>query len=689
MDGVAIAAAGIGILAGAGLTVLAAGLTGRLQRVPAPLLRDPASERRKDALGAGQRVSVLEHVLDLAGIGTYTWDLESDQLSWSSCSYRMFGQQPGSPVTYAMFRSLIHSEDLAAVEDALAASSRDRTDYQMRYRLVVGSDQVRYIQSSGRFVYGKEGNPTGLNGVVIDVTELTQMQLSKQHQEMELMVVAENLPDIISRFDGDGRFLFISKKIEELTGQPSSFYIGRRVDQSGFDYPFATRWNAVLDGVMRSKCEREFDFDFTDRHGADRFFIARAVPVLDASGRLLNILVISSDHTERERAAAQTRAISEALRVADRRKNEYLATLAHELRGPLAPISSAVQLIKLSSHRPAREKAREVIERQVASLSALINDLMEVGRISAGKIEIENKPLPLQRIMERASESVTPHLSLKRQQLDLRMPDDDMWIMGDELRLVQVFTNVLTNASKYSPPETTVKVEQLSVNGKAVVNICDQGIGLTESQMQDVFDIFVQVHSVGVQSQGGLGIGLSLVKQLVELHGGDVSVSSDGLDQGSCFTVTLPLTQARESSSQQGAPLSSAPTPLDILVVDDNVDGATTLATLLDAMGHRAVTAFTGHDAVRIAQSQQLDMAFIDLGLPDISGVQVALTIRATSTGRKLPLFALTGLGRDEDFFLTRSAQFNEHLVKPLSMDELLRITESVANTNRTVSSSN
>lgn len=675
MDSLTLIATGAGTLAGAGAALLIQGLLQRRARRAS----DTAIERRKVTIGAGQRVSILEHVLDLAGVGTYTWDLKSDQLTWSSCSYKIFGKSPDSPVSFATFRTLIHPEDLQGVEDALADASESGTDYQMRYRVLLDMERVLYIQSSGRFVYGEDGHPTGLNGVVIDVTELTETQAAKQQREMELTVVAENLPDVISRFDCDRRFLFISGKIEALTGRPASFYIGKRSDESGFDYALSMRWNAVLDFVIRSKQEREFDFDFTDHLGVERFFVARAAPVLDASGRLLNVLIISSDHTERERAAVRTRATSEALRLADRRKNEYLATLAHELRGPLAPISSAVQLMKVSSQRTTLDRAREVIERQVASLASLIDDLMDVGRISAGKIEIRQEPVNLSKIIERASENVAPHFELKRQRLTVNNTDHSIWIMGDELRLIQVFVNLLTNASKYSPPETDITVEQHKIENMAAIKVRDQGIGLTRSQMQDVFDIFVQVHSVGVQSQGGLGIGLSLVKQLVELHGGEVSVASEGVDHGSCFTVSLPLTELRDEVPAENVDFKPASAPLRVLVVDDNIDGATTLASLLEAMGHLAVLAFNGRDAVEIAERETLDMAFVDLGLPDISGVQVALRIRGTQRGRRLPLFALTGLGRDEDFFLTQSAQFNEHLVKPLSMNELIRVTDSVA----------
>jgi signal transduction histidine kinase len=411
----------------------------------------------------------------------------------------------------------------------------------------------------------------------------------------------------------------------------------------------------------------------------ERFFITRALPSFGADGQVETVLTISTDHTERELAARQLRREGAMLEKADVRKNEYLATLAHELRGPLAPISSAVQLLGLSDQAEVREKARRVIERQVAQLAGLVGDLMEVGRISSGKLAIERAQVQLRSVIDQAVEAARPLFETRLQPLSVQLPQQDAWIEGDALRLTQAFSNLLTNASKYSPPGAPVVIAARVDGQQVVVDVIDQGIGLTPDAMRDIFDLFVQVNPTGVLAQGGLGIGLSLVRQLVELHGGAVTVASAGLARGACFTVTLPLAQAPAGAAV--APPAAAPHRggLRVLVVDDNTDGALTLASLLDALGHEAVTAFNGRDAVRLAAGEAFDLAFLDLGLPDISGIQVGLTIRGTPHGRHMPLIALTGLGRDEDRYLTQAAQFTEHLVKPLAMADLLRITEGIA----------
>lgn len=671
-----LAAPAIRLAAGAGLALAAFGL-GQRRGERLGSAGEHAEERRLDL---ANRLEAFKHVIESAGIGTFFWDLTRDTVRWSEHHYAIFGWPAGTPVTHAMFRQRVHPEDLADVDAAIDAALRNGADYAVRFRVCLDDGTVRYVRGSGRVEPAADGRPAGINGAVVDVTEATQAQNAMRQREHDLAAIAMHLPDIISRFDRAYRCVFMSTRVEALTGKPADFYIGKTYTDFGMPSALADRWGAVLDNVLRNGRAREFDFSHVDPEGNEHFFIARVLPSFDLEGRVESVLAVASDHTERERDARRVREDGAALQRADLRKNEYLATLAHELRGPLAPIASAAQLIRFSADRRVRNKAREVIERQVMQLSGLVNDLMEVGRISSGKLEIDRKPIALQKVIEQAIESTQPLLEAKNQALACAMPSSPVWLDGDALRLTQIFSNLLTNASKYSPTGSPVSIDA-RVDGSAVsVKVCDEGIGLSASSIEDIFDLFVQVHATGVHAQGGLGIGLSLVKQLVELHGGRVSVSSEGVGKGSCFTVALPCMEhaAPVPEAAPSAPAQALP-PLTVLVVDDNVDGATTLALLLEALGHTAVLAFNGLDAVALAAERQLDMAFLDLGLPDISGVQVALRIRNTPTGRKLPLIALTGLGREEDRYLTRAAQFDEHVTKPLHIDELMRITQRVA----------
>lgn len=641
-----------------------------------PTLRRAREERRVDV---ASRLDAFEHVTDSAGIGLYFWNMTTDVLTWSHHHYAIFGIDPGERPTHALFRARIHPNDLDAVDAAVAVALAGRTDYLLRFRLCLPGGVLRYVRGSGRATYDADGQPTAMNGAVIDITETTEAVNATRQRELDLATVAANLPDIINRYDRQRRCLFVSPRIEALTGQPPAFFIGKTHEELGLDPILAARWSAVLEDVIRNGCIREFDFSHLGIDGRERFYITRALPSFGADGRVETVLTISTDHTERERAARQLRLEGAMLEKADVRKNEYLATLAHELRGPLAPISSAVQLLGLSDQADVREKARRVIERQVGQLASLVGDLMEVGRISSGKLEINRARVALRHVIDQAVEATKPLLDTRLQPLTVTLPEQDAWIDGDALRLTQAFSNLLTNASKYSPPGAPVAVTARVMDQQVVIDVLDQGIGLTPDAMRDIFDLFVQVNPTGVLAQGGLGIGLSLVRQLVELHGGQVTVASPGLDQGACLTVTLPLVAAVVAPVDTQDVLAPQAGGLRVLVVDDNTDGALTLASLLDALGHQAVTAFNGRDAVRLAAEQHFDLAFLDLGLPDISGIQVGLTIRGTVRGKRMPLIALTGLGRDEDRYLTQAAQFTEHLVKPLAMADLLRITEGIA----------
>jgi len=636
-----------------------------------------AGERRTDIV---TRLDEYKHVIESAGIGTFFWDPQADTIRWSHHHYAIFGWPTDMPVTHAMFRQRVHPDDLAAVDAAIDAAMRKGDDYAIRFRLCLDDASVRYVRGSGRVRLDDKGQPAGVNGAIVDITEATQARSASRQRELDLASVALYLPDIIGRFDRDLRCLFMSPRIEALTGRPPGFYIGKRPNEFGMSSNLAARWAAVIEDVLRNNRVREFDFTQADRHQVERFFITRALPSLDPEGQVETVLTISSDHTEREHDARQVREDGASLQRADRRKNEYLATLAHELRGPLAPISSAAQLIRFSTDRAVRNKAREVIERQVRQLAELVDDLMEVGRISSGKLEINRQLVSVQHVIEQALESTRPLLDGKGQRLSCVVPDTPLWLNGDAMRLVQVFSNLLTNASKYSPPLAAIGIEASADDTAVMITVRDEGIGLSAESMATIFDLFVQVHATGVEAQGGLGIGLSLVRQLVELHGGKVTAASNGIGKGSHFTVVLPRAQHGAAlPSLPASPAALAAAPLKVLVVDDNVDGATTLALLLETLGHTAVSAFNGLDAVRLAAEEPIDMAFLDLGLPDISGVQVALQIRGTPKGRKLPLIALTGLGRDEDRYLTRAAQFNEHVTKPLRIDDLVRITREVA----------
>jgi PAS domain S-box-containing protein len=392
------------------------------------------------------------------------------------------------------------------------------------------------------------------------------------------------------------------------------------------------------------------------------------------------LAILFSDITQRLVAEQDLRRLNEELAQANRRKTEFLATLAHELRNPLAPLSNGLHLMRLASTEPEMlDKTRQMMERQVQHMVHLVDDLLDVARISTGKVELRRRRVDLCEVVATAVETSASLVDAGGHELTVQMPPDPLPLDADPTRLAQVVSNLLNNAAKYTPHGGRIALELRVNDGNAVLSVRDTGIGISADALDKVFEMFTQVPGTG-KPQGGLGIGLSLVQSLVALHGGSVSADSPGVGRGSTFTVRLPLlTGSTETMSQSESPPAapSRPGQLHVLVVDDNTDAAESLGVLLDIEGHAAHIAHTGAEALQVAQSQPLDVVFLDIGLPDMTGYDVARRMRLLPGLQKTMLVALTGWGTQEDRQRTRDAGFDRHLTKPAELpavEELLRI---------------
>lgn len=365
----------------------------------------------------------------------------------------------------------------------------------------------------------------------------------------------------------------------------------------------------------------------------------------------------------------------EALKDADRRKDEFLATLAHELRNPLAPIGTGLNLLSRLSPGDAEQagRVRAMMERQLALLVKLIDDLLDISRIATGKVVLQRVRADLRGVIQVALEGSQPMIEAARHHLQLDLPDEPVWVLGDPSRLAQVLSNLLNNAAKYTPAGGQLRLSLRVEDGEAVIAVADNGVGIPPHMLQRVFEIFTQVNRTLDRAQGGLGIGLSLVQRLMGLHGGTVSAASAGADCGSTFTVRLPRLVSG-GAFDDGQPPRENVHPhrrLKILVVDDNQDAADSLAMLLQANGHRTRTEYNGEAALRAAGEFQPDAVLCDLGLPGIDGNEVAQRLRADRRYAATLLIALTGWGSEEDKRRTRKAGFDRHLVKPVSAELL------------------
>ncbi|WP_169805855.1 hybrid sensor histidine kinase/response regulator [Azohydromonas lata] len=382
-------------------------------------------------------------------------------------------------------------------------------------------------------------------------------------------------------------------------------------------------------------------------------------------------------HIERVRADAK-------LREQDRHKDEFLATLAHELRNPLAPIKYAIAMLRLSADPGRQAQAHGVIERQTTHMARLIDDLLDVSRISRGLITLQCRSVPLRPLLLEAVETARPALDAARHRLALELPGEDVLLDADPARVVQMVGNLLSNAAKYTPDGGDIRLAGWAAGGRAVVEVADNGVGVPPDQQGRLFQMFTQLHHSAGRAQGGLGIGLSLVKRLAEMHGGAVRMRSDGLDEGSTFTVELPLAQA---VARPGVPpqaqVHEAPPPraaaLRVLVVEDNPDGSAMLVSLLEALGHRVARAADGPEALRQAAALRPQLVLLDLGLPGMDGCEVARRLRADAELCGAALVALTGWGAERDRLRTAEAGFDAHLTKPVEPDALRAVVSRCA----------
>jgi CheY-like chemotaxis protein/two-component sensor histidine kinase len=370
-------------------------------------------------------------------------------------------------------------------------------------------------------------------------------------------------------------------------------------------------------------------------------------------------------------------------READRRKDEFLAMLAHELRNPIAPILNALHLLREEDGGPAAEQAHEVAERQVRHLARLVDDLLDVSRINSGKIHLRKVRVELGEAVARAVETARPLIAARRHELSVSLPDEPIPLEADAARLEQVLANLLNNAAKYTETGGRIAIEAHREGEAAVVRVRDNGIGIAPELLPRIFDLFTQADRSLDRSQGGLGIGLTLVRSLVEMHGGRITAASAGVGKGSEFVVRLPLGSPEaldetEGTGHPGPPLESVEArPKRVLVVEDNIDGARLMVRLLQSRGHQIRVAHDGPSALEAAREQRPDVVLLDIGLPGMDGYQVAEQLREMEGMERALLVALTGYGQDEDRQRSHEAGIDLHMIKPVDPEALIKLVAS------------
>jgi len=539
------------------------------------------------------------------------------------------------------------------------------------------------IDDSAAPIIDEHGHISGCVLIFRNVAPQRRMEQDKARQLLTARLLAsiiETSDDAIISKSLDGVIQSWNSAAERLFGYTADEAVGRHIS-----LVIPPDRVAEEDQIIASlKAGQRVEHFETERVRSDgqRIFVSLTIsPIKDADGRVVGASKIVRDVTERKRAEEKLQRLAADLSEADRRKNEFLAMLAHELRNPLAPISNAAQALRLSSgDRAAVESASNMLERQVGQMSRLVDDLLDMSRITRGKIELRRERVELAPIVEAAVEAVRAQYARMNHELTVVLPPRPVRVNADPARLTQVIGNLLNNACKFTDRGGRIALTVECDGDQARIRVRDNGIGIAADQLPHLFEMFVQADSSLERSRDGLGIGLTLVKTLVELHGGSVEARSDGPGRGSAFEVRLPV--LAESTQPAAAAIGNEPLAAvqrrRVLIVDDSDDGAESLAMLLQFDGHETHKAHDGVSAIEAAERLKPDVILLDIGLPRLNGYEVCSRIRQTTWGKGLTIVALTGWGQEEDRDRSTGAGFDAHMVKPVDHDVLMKLIASL-----------
>jgi PAS domain S-box-containing protein len=615
----------------------------------------------------------LRLAIRAADLCLWDYDVATGRLEWTEECRALFGLTADGEVSQERFLAAVHPDDRERVARAIDRALREYAQYDIEFRIVRPDGVARWVSAFGDCTYDDFGRALRFSGVMIDINERKRAEAALRESEERFRQLAEAIDDVFWIFDTRaGRLVYVSPAYPRLYGGDSP---------ASFSEPKG--WLRSVHPEDRERVERAFEahgdtdrFDLEYRvetsHGL-RWVRDRGSGVRDPSGRVVRLVGVAQDITDRKLA-------EEALRAADRRKDEFLAMLAHELRNPLAPIRNAVELLRLvGGSGPEVPSVQALLERQVGHLTRLVDDLLDLARITQESPTIREEPVDAASAVERAIEIARPLIDARRQDLRVDLARMPMPLRGDPVRLAQIVSNLLVNAAYYTPEGGQITVTAEPKWHEAVIAVSDTGIGMDAAMLQAAFDPFVKGEPTAGGDHGGLGIGLALVKRLVELHGGTVAAASAGPGKGSRLTIRLPLSAVDPAPAASGATSAVAPSRRRrVLVVDDNRDSAESMMLLLCARGHDARACYTGEEALKLVPSLRPELVLLDIALPGLDGYEVARRLRTFEHGQRIVLAAMSGYGRDEDRERSREAEFDHHLVKPVDPSALERLLASL-----------
>jgi len=626
----------------------------------------------------------LAATLSAGEVATWIWNLRTDQIVGDRNLAQLFGLSDDAllGVPLAVFTDAIHPADVAEATRKMRDAVETQDAYRAVYRIRDPRGGYRWVSARGRIETDERDRPVMLAGVLLDITpqKLAEEELQRAEERYRTLITSMDeafaIVKVIVDAHGtpvDYRFEEVNRAFETQSGLVDAAGKTMRELVPGIE----SHWIDIYGQVALTRQPVRFT-----EHSAvmGYWWDVYATPMGAPEDRRIGILF--TDITMRTKADAHLRELAAHLSETNRHKTEFLATLAHELRNPLAPMRTGLDLIRMTG-KPASNGAKvlDMMDRQLSHIVHLIDDLMDLSRINSGKIALKKERVDLRLAIADAVEAALSAVESAHHALQVQMPEPPIWIDADRTRLAQILSNLLTNAVKYTPNGGHITLSVAQTAQQVVLTVADTGIGIPFEEQSHVFDMFSQVSRNMGRAQGGLGIGLSLVRSLVEMHDGTIAVSSPGVGQGTIFTITLPPAPDAGDAAVGAAPAAD---PLArrrgvrVLVADDNVDAAQLLCDLLAAAGHTAEAVHDGVQAVRHIGAMRPDVAILDIGMPGLNGYEVARKIKASPGLEHTLLVALTGWGGDLDRSRSKEAGFDAHLTKPAGLDELDRVIERV-----------
>jgi PAS domain S-box-containing protein len=638
------------------------------------IFRDVTAQRLVELEKANQlhTARLLASIVETSNDAIIGKSLDGIIQSWNAAAEGVFGYSAEEAVGHHI--SLVIPPERIDEEARIIASLKAAQRIEHYETERIRKDGQRIIVSlTISPINDAAGNVIGASKIVRDITE----RKSAESERQNFVRLVENSTDFIGMCDMDGLPFFVNRAGLEMIGL-DGIEEARRTPLQEFFFPEDQGMilNQFLPRV-RENGHGEVEVRF--RHfktGEARWMVYKVLMLTNAANQPIGYATVSQDITDRKRLEDNLRRLAADLSETDRRKNEFLATLAHELRNPLAPMSNMLEVVKRANgDGDTLKRAHDTIERQLAQMVRLVDDLLDLNRITHDRLDLRRSQLELSSVIQQAVEVARPLIDAAGHHLTVDLPAEPIYLNADRARLAQVFGNLLNNSCKYTRANGAISVRARREGDEVQVTVRDNGAGIPPDKLNSIFEMFMQVDRTAERSQGGLGIGLTLVKRLAEMHGGSIAARSDGEGHGSEFVVRLPVLQIppEVSSSATDAPAELS-SQRRILIVDDNKDSADSLALLLEITGNKTYMAHDGVEALEAIEKHRPDVVLLDIGLPRLDGHEVCRRVREQPWGKDIVVIALTGWGQEDDRRKSEEAGFNGHLVKPVDYDKLLEL---------------